>query len=160
MQNVAAENNIAGVNAELEFCRDNNTASVALVNSIGEGLDKRTGNFVRRDVFIRNGRLQANRFDLDREGFALMRQGTEVSDFYNDDEVQQIYYPEMENLLKKVTGAAKALIFDHTRRIDDNNALTKKMPALRQRLSTMTSPSLLPNRECGIYCQPKKQKHG
>lgn len=126
MQNVAAEHNIAGVNAELEFCRDNGAAPVALVNSIGEGLDKRTGNFVRRDVFIRNGRLQASRFNLDREGFALMRQGTKVSDFYNDDEVQQIYYPEMGNLLKNVAGAAKVLIFDHTRRIDDNNALTKK----------------------------------
>src|SRR5258705_10978248 len=31
---------------------------------------------------------------LDREGFALVRQKSSVKDFYNEDEVRSVYYPE------------------------------------------------------------------
>jgi hypothetical protein len=39
-----------------------------------------------------------------------------VREFYDDDEVKRVYYPEAENLLKKVTGASRVFIFDHTTR--------------------------------------------
>jgi hypothetical protein len=57
---------------------------------------------------------------LDREGFALVRQDSGVKDFYDDDEVKRVYYPEAERLIKEVTGADGVFIFDHTvrRRID------------------------------------------
>lgn len=126
MQSIRANEGQAGVNAKLSFCRDDGAAPVTLVNSVGAGLDKRTGDFVPRTVFIRNARLHASKFKLDREGFELTRHDTTVSDFYDDEEVRRIYYPEMEALLKTITGATQALIFDHTRRIDDDGALAQK----------------------------------
>jgi hypothetical protein len=51
---------------------------------------------------------------LDREGFALVRQKSAVSDFYSDDEVKNVYYPEAERLIKAATGADRVFVFDHT----------------------------------------------
>src|SRR6202022_1539816 len=51
---------------------------------------------------------------LDREGFALVRQKSSVKDFYDEDEVRSVYYPEAERLIKAATGADRVFIFDHT----------------------------------------------
>jgi hypothetical protein len=51
---------------------------------------------------------------LDREGFALVRQESSVKDFYDEDEVRNVYYPEAERLLKAATGADRVFVFDHT----------------------------------------------
>ena len=51
---------------------------------------------------------------LDREGFALVRQASAVKDFYNDDEIKAVYYPEAERLIKAATGADRVFVFDHT----------------------------------------------
>ena len=42
---------------------------------------------------------------LDREGFALIKQKSAVKDFYNEDEVKNVYYAEAERLIKQATGA-------------------------------------------------------
>jgi len=54
--------------------------------------------------------------DLDREGFALVEQRTAVKDFWDDEEVREIYYPEAERFLKEATGASRVFIFDHLQR--------------------------------------------
>jgi hypothetical protein len=51
---------------------------------------------------------------LDREGFALVRQKSSVKNFYNEDEVRSVYYPEAERLIKVATGADRVFVFDHT----------------------------------------------
>src|SRR6202030_2238058 len=51
---------------------------------------------------------------LDREGFALVRQKSAVKDFYDEDEVKNVYYPEAERLIKAATGADRVFVFDHT----------------------------------------------
>jgi hypothetical protein len=51
---------------------------------------------------------------LDREGFALVRQQSSVRDFYDEDEVRNVYYPEAERLIKAATGADRVFVFDHT----------------------------------------------
>jgi hypothetical protein len=51
---------------------------------------------------------------LDREGFALVRQESAVKDFYDDDEVKAVCYPEAERLIKAATGADRVFVFDHT----------------------------------------------
>jgi hypothetical protein len=56
----------------------------------------------------------AGSVSLDREGFALVRQNSAVRDFYDDDEVKRVYYPEAERLIRSVTGADRVFIFDHT----------------------------------------------
>ncbi len=51
---------------------------------------------------------------LDKEGFALVRQSSGVKDFYDDEDVKNIYYPGAERILKEVTGASRVFVFDHT----------------------------------------------
>jgi hypothetical protein len=54
---------------------------------------------------------------LDREGFELLGHVSAVRDFYNEDEVRSIYYPESERLIAEATGASRVFIFDHTVRL-------------------------------------------
>jgi hypothetical protein len=77
------------------------------------GTPRTTGKFFAHVVPIRNARESGEDLSLDRQGFQLVRQQTSVVDFYDQDEVRRVYYPEVENLLKAATGAEKVVIFDH-----------------------------------------------
>ena len=65
---------------------------------------------------IRDARAIAHEVTLDQQGFALVRHHSAVRDFYDDEEVKRVYYPEAEQLLKDSTGAERVFIFDHTTR--------------------------------------------
>jgi hypothetical protein len=69
---------------------------------------------------------------LDRGGFALVRQKSSVKDFYNDDEIKAVYYPEAERLIKAATGADRVFIFDHTVRKRVEGAADRDGNLLRQ----------------------------
>ena len=43
----------------------------------------------------------------------LERLHSEIEDFYDAESVRAVYYPEVENLVKRVTGAARVVAFDH-----------------------------------------------
>jgi hypothetical protein len=62
---------------------------------------------------VRDGRSIANQLSLDRHGFALRRHASAVANFYDEDEVRAVYYPECERLLQEATGAARVVVFDH-----------------------------------------------
>ncbi len=66
------------------------------------------------NVPIFDGRLIADNFSLDREGFALVRHPTVVKDFYDDKEVRSVYYPAAEAFLRATLKADRVVIFDHT----------------------------------------------
>ncbi len=73
---------------------------------------------------------------LDREGFAVLRHGSVVRDFYDERELRDVYYPEAERLIAEATGASRVFIFDHTvrRRVpgaDDRAPGTPRQPATR-----------------------------
>jgi hypothetical protein len=68
------------------------------------------------EVPIRDARPILGDITLDRHGFELVRHRSAVRDFYNDDEVKRIYYPEAERLLKAATGASRVFVFDHMTR--------------------------------------------
>jgi hypothetical protein len=81
------------------------------------GSDVRTGGTADpRRVAIHNARLHAEPFALDREGFRFVRHDTKVADFFSEDEVRRVYYPEMEALVKAESGASRVVVFDHTLR--------------------------------------------
>lgn len=74
--------------------------------------------------------------DLDVQGFALVEQRSAVGDFWDDDEVRRVYYPEAEAFLKQHTGASRVFIFDHLqrRRVDgarDRSRSGPRQPATR-----------------------------
>lgn len=87
-------------------------------------------------VPVFDGRPVAESFTLDREGFALVRQQTAVRNFYDDQEIRRVYYPEAESLIKNALGADRVVIFDHTvrRRVDgaaDVRGAGPRQPATR-----------------------------
>lgn len=65
---------------------------------------------------VHNIRAVSQDISLDREGFKQVVQQSNVRNFYDEDEILRVYYPEAEQLLKEVTGAQKVVIFDHTLR--------------------------------------------
>jgi len=109
------------VTASLQFSVMTDEMLVALVSEPGLGPDKQSWTTAEHDVVIDDARAMAEQLDLDRQGFALMRHPTAVRDFYDDDEVRRVYYPEMEALVRSVTGAGKVIVFDHTIRVDDED---------------------------------------
>jgi hypothetical protein len=77
-------------------------------------------------VVIQNLRPTAATFSLDVQGFELHTQPSVVTDFYDEDELTQTYYPETEAMLKALTGAHSALVFDHTVRRRADAEYSKK----------------------------------
>jgi hypothetical protein len=67
-----------------------------------------------REVVISDARPLSSKMSLDGEGVALVRHNSAVRNFYNDEEVKRVYYPEAERLLAELTGADRVHIFDHT----------------------------------------------
>ena len=90
-------------------------------------LDVRTGGAVDpRQVVIRNARRSVDKFALEREGFRFVRHDTKVADFFNEDEIARVYYPEMEALVKAEIGASRVVVFDHTLRTADDDLRESK----------------------------------
>jgi hypothetical protein len=67
----------------------------------------------RRRVEIENARPFAGELSLDEQGFALASQVTVGSDLFDETTLRAVYYPEVEALVQRVTGAARVLAFDH-----------------------------------------------
>ena len=66
------------------------------------------------EIRIEDGRGREHEFTLDRNGFALVKAPSQVGDFYSDEEVKRIYYPEIDRLLRTQLGASRVFVFDHT----------------------------------------------
>ena len=69
---------------------------------------------------IHNGRREGGPFDLDRQGFRLVEHRTHMRNFFDADELQRVYYQEMQELVKAQTGARRVVVFDHTLRTADD----------------------------------------
>ena len=108
------------IEATLNYFVDTGAMPVSLVGAPG-GTDTRTGGGGSdpRRVVLRNGRPYTDSFALDRNGFRFVRHDTKVRDFYDEDEIRRVYYPEMEALVKAESGAARVVVFDHTLRTPD-----------------------------------------
>jgi hypothetical protein len=80
------------------------------------GVPRRTGVYRLHDVLVRNARLEPppGGPSLERNGFELHRHASALGDFSSAALIEDIYYPESEAILKRWTGAARVVIFDHT----------------------------------------------
>jgi hypothetical protein len=86
-------------------------------------------------VAVHDLRPIADSVSLDTRGFALIRHDSAVRDFYDDEEVRRVYYPEVEQVIRQATGADRVYIFDHTvrRRVPNAESLpdAPRQPATR-----------------------------
>ena len=67
-----------------------------------------------RSAQVEDIRGHETSFTLDTHGFAFGSQATKHTAFTNDEDIKKEYYAESEELLKKVTGATRIHIFDHS----------------------------------------------
>jgi len=117
--------------AEQETAPEAIEATVNYITNNGEKLFTQTGGPGSLDVrtggtpdphpvTIHNARRHEGQFVFDRDGFVFTRHDTKVQDFFDEDEIRRVYYPEMEALVKAKSGASRVVVFDHTLRTADD----------------------------------------
>jgi hypothetical protein len=88
---------------------------------------RRTGTHEAKPMELHNGRLTVNRLSLDDQGFVFVEHKTKVGDFFDAEQLKSIYYPEIEELIKKTSGAWRVVIFDHTLRSGEEAEREEKL---------------------------------
>ena len=68
---------------------------------------------------IRDGRPARKEFSLDENGFVFVDHNSAVKDFFDPQQLESVYYPEVERLVKELSGAKRVVVFDHTLRSGD-----------------------------------------
>jgi hypothetical protein len=119
MNRAAVQSETEAVVAELSYTVDTGVKPVNETFGPGNIRRRTTGEHEERPMAIRNGRSLKDGFDLEVTGFEFVGHETEVRDFFDAEELKRVYYPEVEALVKKVSGASRVVVFDHTLRSGD-----------------------------------------
>jgi len=77
------------------------------------GVPRTTAVYREHTVAIRDVRPVAATLSLEHEGFQLLTAPTSA-DFDDEDSIRTRYYTETSALLRKLTGASRVVVFDHT----------------------------------------------
>ncbi len=109
---------VAAVQASLNFIVRQDEKPVFHSSALTGGEAKLFFEIEDHGVAIADMRPIADGLSIDHEGFALRRHQTAAADLYDDDQVTQVYYPEIEALLTRELGASRVVVFDATRRSD------------------------------------------
>src|SRR5712671_366742 len=107
------------VSAGLHYTIDTGVKPVNETFGPGNIRRRQSSETEERAVTIRDGRPLKDEFDLEVTGFEFVEHRTRVRDFFDAEELKRVYYPEVEALVKKVSGAARVVVFDHTLRSGD-----------------------------------------
>jgi hypothetical protein len=103
------------MHAEITYTRD--TGEKLVNETFGpNNIRRRTsGSEDRHRVEIADGRRVGD-LALDANGFVLVDHRTQMRDFFDAEELKRVYYPEVVALIQRVSGANRAVVFDHTLR--------------------------------------------
>jgi hypothetical protein len=104
---------LKSVEAPLSFLAPMAEKPVAYNYSPPPGVPVRTGKSEEHRVRIRDARPLIGQLSLDKEGFVLLHHRSAVRNFYDEDEIKSVYYPECERVMKEATGAIRVVAFDH-----------------------------------------------
>jgi len=108
-----------GLIAEIPYTVDNGEKLVNETYGPNNIRRRRTGTQDPRPMRILDGRQHTKELSLGRNGFVLIEHKTTVTDFFDQEQVRSIYYAEVEALIKKMSGATRVVVFDHTTRSGD-----------------------------------------
>src|SRR3954462_4463572 len=87
------------VEATLNYLLNTGERPVTFVGKPGVSDVRASGTYDSGSVSIRNGRPHAGRFNINRAGFRFVHHDTKVANFFDEDEIRRVYYPEMEALV-------------------------------------------------------------
>ena len=110
---------LPAIDADIGYAVDTGVKPVNETFEAGQVIRRRSGATEQRQMRIVDGRARAQELSLDMTGFVLVDHHTLVKDFFNPDELKAVYYPEVERLVREVSGAARVVVFDHTLRTGD-----------------------------------------
>jgi hypothetical protein len=101
------------VEAELQYLVPMTAKPVNYTYEPPIGIPRSNGTYKAYKVRIQNARSIVQTVSLDQHGFAFVNQRSSVQNFYDDEEIRRVYYPEAAQLLADITGATRVLVFDH-----------------------------------------------
>lgn len=104
------------VDARLNYLEDRGQRPTTYTYAPPPGVPSRRGRYAKFPVAIHNARAIAAELSLDRQGFVLVHQDSAVPDFYSDRDVREIYFPEVDAMVREATGAVRVLVFDYNLR--------------------------------------------
>lgn len=114
-----------------------------------KGFESTNLKWVDHSVTITDARPDISAFDLDREGFAFYKDqeglGSELLDALrsNDKEIiRQLYFPRIEQLVRRETGASRVITFDSTVRKRNPKMDQKENPNGQEQPATVASALL------------------
>jgi hypothetical protein len=111
-----AAQGLPGVRTQINYLVPMAGKPTTYVSEPPPGVARLNATYAPRDAWIRDARPIRSRLSLEREGFVLADHVSATRDFWDDAEVRTVYYPEIERLVRALTGATEAVAFDHTRR--------------------------------------------
>lgn len=79
-----------------------------------EGVPKNNVGADPHPVVIHDARGRESEFSIDTSGFQYVKHISAEKEFVDEERIQDVYYKEVEDILKKETGAKRVFIFDHT----------------------------------------------
>jgi hypothetical protein len=135
-QQTAIISELAGVEADLLYLAPMSERPHTYTYDPPQGVAKTNTVNAAHRVLVHDARPIARDLSLDREGFELLEHRSAMRDFYDEDELRRVYYPESERLVAEATGAARVITFDHTIRrrqwgAEDRAAGVPRQPATR-----------------------------
>ncbi|KAI0669245.1 hypothetical protein C8Q78DRAFT_1080532 [Trametes maxima] len=113
-----------------------NEAPYSFVQDPGTGKPRSNIGTDPHPAIIHDVRGREGEYTLDKSGFQFVKWPSVESAFDDDERIKAQYYPEVEEILKKVAGGKRVFIFDHTirrRKPDDPEPETpaNRGPGLR-----------------------------
>jgi hypothetical protein len=109
------------INAVFTYAVDTGEKIVNETMSPGDMSRKRTGVVEKKTMPVRDGRALRDTFDLEAHGFEFVDHPTKMVNFFDEAELESVYYREVEELVKQRTGAKRVHVFDHTLRSGDED---------------------------------------
>ena len=79
------------------------------------GEKRRNFGHEEKSVVIENVRGKEDSVSLDTAGFQFYKHTSKHTTFTIDEELRREYYPESIELIKKLTGASRVELFDHSK---------------------------------------------
>jgi len=110
---VAADKPEEVVHAQIEFLRPTAGRAFSYGYEPMSHEPRSTAVFVPHTVDIHNARRQQPLLSLDHHGATLVNHRSSVRDFYDDDLLIKVYYPEAAAVIQAATGAGRVVVFDH-----------------------------------------------
>lgn len=101
----------------------------------------------RHPASIFDGRPILGDLSLDRQGFVLLHHETAIEDFYDADAVRATYYPEVEQLVKKATGAVRVVAFDHN---------VRNLPMAKRKVNGVREPVKFAHNDYTVRSGPQR----